>query len=111
MPGPSRTFHVPKHCHHKASGRGVVRLNGRDHYTGAWGSPEAEAAYKRLVAEWLANHRLPVQANGQSETAAGGQPGRTVADLILAFWQHVQNYYRRADGTPTGEEVNYKYAL
>ena len=112
MAGKSRGFHVPKHCHHKASRRGVVRLNGRDHYTGPWGSPEAEGEYKRLVAEWLANHRLPVGPDGDAGPAAAGHsPGVTVADLILAFWQHVQNYYRRPDGTPTGEEVNYKYAL
>jgi integrase len=112
MAGRSRNLHIPKHCHHKASGRGVVRLNGRDHYTGVWGSSAADTEYKRLVAEWLANHCIPVPPSGAPESTTGGGRMRiTVADLILAFSRHVQNYYRRADGTPTGEEVNYRYAL
>lgn len=100
MTAQSQSTYIPKHCHHKASDRGVVRLNGRDQYTGPWGTPKAEAEYRRLVAEWLAGHRLP--------TAVAIV---TVSELILAFWQHVQAYYRRPDGTPTGEEVNYRYAL
>src|SRR5262245_17745886 len=112
MAGRSRNLHIPKHCHHKASGRGVVRLNGRDHYTGKWGSSAADTEYKRLVAEWLANHCIPVPPSGAPESTTGGGRMRiTVVDLILAFWRNVQNYYRRADGTQTGEEVNYRYAL
>jgi hypothetical protein len=53
----SRSRQIPKHCHHKASNRGVVRLNGRDHYTGPWGSLDAEAMYERLIGEWLAHGR------------------------------------------------------
>jgi hypothetical protein len=111
MSGRSRNFHIPEHCQHKASGRGVVRLNGRDHNTGPWGSPQADAEYKRLVTEWLANHRLPIPPNGESSATDGDLARIIVTELILAFWQHVQNYYRRPDGSPTGEEVNYKYAL
>jgi integrase len=110
MPGSSRSnFCIPKHSHHKASGRGVVRLNGRDRYTGPWGSATAEVEYRRLIAEWLANHRLA----GRTEIGAGtaNPSALTVAELILAFWRHVQTYYRQPDGSPTGEEVNYRYAL
>jgi hypothetical protein len=44
---------IPKLCQHKASGKAVVRLNGRDHL-GVYGTPGAKAAYDRLIAEWLA---------------------------------------------------------
>lgn len=39
MPRKSR---IPKYCHHKASGRAVVRIDGKDHYLGAWNSPQSK---------------------------------------------------------------------
>jgi integrase len=113
MSRPSRNqTYIPKHCHHKASNRGVVRLNGRDHYTGPWDTPEANAEYRRLIAEWLANHRLPVpSADAAGDRQVALPLSVTVAEMMLAFWHHVQQFYRRPDGTPTGEELNFKYAL
>ena len=49
MPAPSAK--VPSYCRHKASGQAVVRLNGRDHYLGPYGSPESHEHYARLIAE------------------------------------------------------------
>jgi hypothetical protein len=49
---PKRT---PSLCLHKASGQAVVRLDGKDHYLGKYGSPESEAEYNRLIGEWFAN--------------------------------------------------------
>jgi integrase len=50
---------IPTHrC--KTDGRGVVTLDGRDFYTGRYGTPEAKEKYDRLVAEWLAcGRRVP----------------------------------------------------
>jgi hypothetical protein len=41
----------PDYCLHKASGQAVVKLDGRSHYLGIYGSPESQAAYPpcRLV--------------------------------------------------------------
>ena len=36
--------------------------------------------------------------------------GLTVNELCLRFWQHAEKYYRLADGSPSGELDNYKYA-
>jgi hypothetical protein len=44
----------PGLCLHLASGQGVVRLGGKDVYCGQWGTPAAEAAYKRALSAWLA---------------------------------------------------------
>jgi integrase len=55
------------------------------------------------VAEWLANGRkLPAETE---------QAGLTVNDLILAFWHHAEQHYRRADGTPTHELYDFKVSL
>lgn len=35
----------------------------------------------------------------------------TVSELILAFWEHAQSYYRHPDGTPTREADNFRDAL
>lgn len=91
---------IPKMTHHKASRQAVVRLAGKDHYLGPWGSTIARAEYDRLVAEWLANGRRP-DADG----------GTRVAEVLAAFWDHAQAYYRHPDGTPTNELRNYRDAL
>jgi integrase len=48
---------VPSYRRHKASGQAVVTLNGRDHYLGAWNSPQSKAEYERLIGEWLVRGR------------------------------------------------------
>lgn len=79
-------------CGKHASGQAVVRLNGRDHYLGTYGSPEAKQAYERLITEWIAQGRQMPRAEGL-----------TVSELILVFWRHAEKHYRRADGTQTEE--------
>src|SRR5262245_12649011 len=67
------TVRSPKLCLHKAGGRAVVRLNVRDHYLGAHGTPEAQQASDALIDEWLANHRLapaPPAANRAGQPSA-----------------------------------------
>src|SRR5437763_10034569 len=49
---------TPKDRLHKARNWAVVTLGGRDHYLGAYGSPESWELYHRLVAEHLSHsHR------------------------------------------------------
>jgi integrase len=76
------TDYIPQPSRHR-SGQAVVRLNGRDHYLGRYGSPEAKAAYNQLIAEWLAGgRRLP------EDNAA-----LSVNELALAYWNHAEAYY------------------
>ena len=56
----SKSFRLPKLRYHRASKQGVVELAGKQHYLGPHGSPECEAAYNKLIAEWLANGKKPV---------------------------------------------------
>ena len=84
---------VPKLCRH-ASGQAVVRLGGKDHYVGRFGTPAAQAQYDALIAEWLSRGRtLPVAENSEL----------SINELVLAYWrQHVEPHYRK-DGRPTSE--------
>lgn len=67
---------TPQYRRHKASGKAVVTLGGRDFYLGTYGSAESRKAYERLLGEYLAAGRaLPVS------------PGTdfTIAELLVRF--------------------------
>ena len=95
---------VPKLRHHKARDLAVVRLDGKDHYLGRFGSPESRAEYDRLIAEWLTSGR-------RSPTSPVARNGATVDEVVLAFWRHAEAHYRKPDGRPTGELENFRHAL
>jgi hypothetical protein len=97
----SRSLHIPSYRRHKQSGQAIVTLTNnlgerRDVLLGKYGTPESQAEYTRVLAEWQANGRRFPQP-----TAVG--PDLTVNELILAFWQHAEQHYRRPDGTQTAE--------
>jgi hypothetical protein len=67
---------LPKYRHQKSRGLAVVRLNGKDHYLGKYGTVESRQAYDRLIAHWLASNRQiiePIEATA-------------VVELIVAYW-------------------------
>jgi hypothetical protein len=106
----SRPISIPKLTHHKASGKAVVRLSGVDVYCGLFGSTEATNAYDRAIAEWLergraADIRLVEQAEKDQSS------GISVNELLLAFWKHAEQHYRRPDGTATNEINEYRQTL
>jgi len=85
----------------RSKDRAFVRLNGRRHYLGEYGSPESKEAYRRLIVEWA------IDAGAGLSTSSD----LTVVELIAHFWKHAQSYYRRLDGTPTTEIGNFRLAL
>jgi len=102
MPRTRKTF--PAYRLHKQSGQAVVTLTDlggerKDVLLGRFDSPESRTEYDRAIAEWVANgRRLTAPAPDQV-----ARPGLTVAELLLAWDDHAQRYYRKPDGTPTGE--------
>jgi integrase len=103
--------HVPKLAHrlprarlHKASGLARVRIDGRDHYLGRFGTPEAKAAYDQLITEYLAAKRQPA-------AQAADAPGPAILEVINTHREHAAVHYRRPDGSATGEAENYRLAL
>ena len=90
--------HIPKLCLHKATGQAIVRLSGKDHYCGRYGSSEAQARYDELIEGWLRNRRqaLPVAApsTGPPPDCTTSTPtSPTVDDVLLAYWHHAEQYY------------------
>ena len=95
---PPRT---PSFRHHKASGQGFVELDRRQIYLGRYDRPETRERYHRLIAEWESNgRRLCVDASDV-----------TVVEVMAAFVEHAEQYYRAPDGRQSSEPDNYRQAL
>src|SRR4051812_23480822 len=98
-----RRNHIPKYCLHKQSGQAYVTLpdgfgGRRVVLLGKYASPESRAEYLRVLAEWeAANRRLP-------PSPAGAE--LTLNEIMLAFYQHVEQDYCLPDGVPSRELEN-----
>jgi len=87
---------VPALKHHKASGQGYVRIDGRVIYLGKFGLPETQQRYHQFIAEWMAGgYHLRVQA---AEI--------TMVELCSRFRKYAEHYYSGPDGTP-GKELHH----
>jgi integrase len=96
---------LPGYRLHKQSGHAIVTLSGQDHLLGEHGSPQSIDLYNRLTAEWQAGGRRPLRRAERDE------PAVTVSEIIIAYWDHARKYYRRPDGTETGEVQAIRQAL
>jgi integrase len=109
--GRRRTGEPPRYRLHRQSGQAIVSLplgnrKYQDILLGLFDSPESKQEYARVVAEWAA-HGPTVAAR----RTLGNAPTLSVNELILAYWPHVEQYYRHPDGTPTQEVDNIRLAL
>jgi integrase len=93
----------PAFCLHKRSGRAYVKLNGKQMPLGKHGTNEAWKNYLRTMAEWEANGR---QVPGTADAEA-----LQIQDLCADYIEHATTYYRREDGTQTGQVDNVCYSL
>lgn len=98
---------VPSHCRHDCTGQGYVRLNGKFHYTGVYGTPESEQRYQQIVAEWLAAGK-PVDFSLSDKPKADER--LTLVELAADYWRHCQAYYVK-NGKPTDEQSYVRSAL
>ena len=95
---------MPKKCSkpaytlHKPTGQARVRINGRDHYLGPYGSPESRERYDDLIAEWFARR------------GDIGNIRLRVDDLCLLYLEHARQYYVK-NGCPTSEQSVIRIAL
>ena len=99
----SANKNLPSYRKHKASGRAVVTLSGKDHYLGPYGTEASRHEYDRVILEWLANGRKLCPAEH-------GKKQLSVNELILQYWNHAKDYYVK-NGQPTSEQGTIKSAL
>jgi hypothetical protein len=93
MPG----IRIPSLRLHKASGQAVVTVRRRDIYCGKYGSPEADRAYRQILASLVANGPETVGLQPRSASRSGSARGTvhqlTVNELLLAYDDHAQSKY------------------
>lgn len=75
----------PSYRLHRASGRAIVTINGRDHYLWHHGTKECKAAYKKLLSEW--------KSTNCSTTYGLSKNGITVAMLAADYLDHCKSHY------------------
>ena len=73
----------PKLTHHKASGQGVVRINGKNVYCGPYGTPECQARYLRALAERAEAHLQEAVPPVQPETT--GPADVTINEMRVGY--------------------------
>lgn len=103
-PGRRPDDQPPDLCYYAPRNQAVVYLGGKRVYLGQWGSNEAKAAYKSVIAEWESRHRISRVFRPSGSLV-------TVADLVAAFLSHAEVYYRRADGQQTAEVRHFRNSL
>ena len=99
---------VPSYCLHKRSGRAVVRLNGKDHYLGEYGSPQSHETYQRLITQWLAVGKKILAKH--AERSRLPNPSVTISEVMLEYREFAKGYYVK-DDKPTKEFVEMGIAL
>lgn len=82
---------LPTYRLHRPSGRAVVTIAGKDHYLGAFNSPESRRAYDQLMAELL--------TRGPAAVAASRRPAGalTIEELCDAYWQSLEQRHGVAE--------------
>jgi len=95
---------VPSYTLHRPTGQARVRLNGKDHYLGLYGSAESRTRYAELISQPQANPSDPIAPHGLQDA------GPAVAELVLTYLRFAQTYYVK-DGKPTDEVACFKSAV
>src|SRR5262249_25099753 len=98
---------IPSYRLHKPSGQAVVTIrlpsgDRRDVYLGLFDSEESRREYGRVVAE------LATAAAAEQVADRAAPADISVNEVVIAFWRYAQAHYRRADGTPTHELMQYR---
>ncbi|MFM9963357.1 MAG: tyrosine-type recombinase/integrase [Planctomycetaceae bacterium] len=89
MPRPRNS--VPSYILHKSSGQARVRINGRDHLLGPFGSDESRIKYGKLISQ----HASGALIDPLTAKTTANDSGLSVAELLLAFKRHADGYYRK----------------
>ncbi len=94
----SRQTTPPAYTLHKPTGQARVRIRGKDHYLGAFDSPESRSRYEKIIADW----RLDSEETDPLTT--------TLDNLALHYLRFVDGHYLK-NGLPTSEPAVIRIAL
>lgn len=83
---------LPHLRRHKAKNRAYFQFRGKRHYVGRWGSKEAEATFRRMMAEVV----LPALERGEEQIPEA--PSISASDLLIEdlaadYLEHVRSRY------------------
>lgn len=93
-----RSPQSPKYCRDKTHDLAYVRLTGRKHYLGKYGSPESRQLYREKIGEWCRGPEAPNPKQQDKDDSAT----MTVLMLIAAWIKH--HVPTRSEGQrPNGE--------
>ncbi len=96
---PTEQLRTPSYRLHKPTDQAVVRIQGRDHHLGKYGTLPSRQRYDELIAEWLAGGRtLPARAQ------------LTVSEIVVLYWRFADAYYCK-DGKRTVELQKFRANL
>jgi hypothetical protein len=101
----------PSYRFHKSTGRGIVtyyQANGGRRSVllpGPFNSDQSVKEYRRILAILDAGGAPRITSRQLHESPL------SIAELIERYWHHVNEYYRRADGTQTQEVATMMYSL
>jgi integrase len=105
---PRKSGKVPAYVRHKASGQAVVRIGGRDHYLGVYGTDASHEKYERLIAQWRAMRRADVEPS--AAIGRDNYGALSVDAVLVGYLEFASSYYAR-DGKTTQEYQEMTYAL
>ena len=88
----------PTYQRHAGTGQARTHIDGKDYYLGPFDSPESHRKFAELVARWAADSEF-------------GSYRIRIDDLAILYVEHADAYYRKPDGTPTGESSNVRDSL
>lgn len=95
----------PSYLHHKPTGQARVRIKGKDHYLGPFGSDESRIAYGQLIAKMAGGIPIDPIADsnrGRLPRNETDDPGPSVGELCLVFLRHAETHYVK-NGKETSE--------
>jgi integrase len=95
---------IPSYLLHQPTGQARVRVAGRDHYLGPFGSEESRIAYGKIVANLASGLPIDplVKSNRGRTTTIEQDTGLTINELVLAFLRFADGHYVK-NGKPTSE--------
>ena len=80
----SKNRRIPAYQLHKATGQAKVRIAGKDHYLGKYGSPASHDKYDELIAELVIEKQ--------------SLPAKTLTAVLAVWWPECKKRYRKGKG-------------